>query len=143
MRGGLRSGGPLAGRQRDGGVRHRQAVDRRRLGRCASVLVTLLALRDGAGATGFCGADLRYGMFDLRLTGGARLYEGVALEAKTLAWCLDLCFDDDVRDSAPASPILADLRGMPPALLTVGTNDSLLEDSLLMYARWRGAGRRT
>jgi acetyl esterase len=102
-------------------------------------VVTLLALRDG-NQTGFCGADLRYGMFDLRLTGGARIYEGVALEAKTLAWVLDLCFDDDVRDSAPASPMLADLRDMPPALFTVGTKDSLLEDTLLMWARWRAAG---
>jgi len=25
---------------------------------------------------------------------------------------------------------------MPPALLSVGTEDALLEDSLFMYARW-------
>lgn len=103
-------------------------------------VVTLLRLRDRHGLTPFCGADLRYGMYDLRLTPGARQYAGAALDAKTIEWCLDLCFDPASRDDPDVSPIMADLRGLPPALFTVGTNDSLLEDTLFMWTRWRAAG---
>jgi acetyl esterase len=38
------------------------------------------------------------------------------------------------------SPLRADLRGMPPALFTIGTMDPLLDDSLFMHARWVAAG---
>ena len=38
------------------------------------------------------------------------------------------------------SPLYADLRGMPPALFTVGTRDALLDDSLFMAPRWLAAG---
>jgi len=103
-------------------------------------VVTLVRLRDRHGLTPFRGADLRYGMYDLRLTPGARQYAGAALDAVTLRWCLDLCFDPASREDPDVSPIMADLRGLPPALFTVGTNDSLLEDTLFMWTRWRAAG---
>jgi acetyl esterase len=38
------------------------------------------------------------------------------------------------------SPLYADLRGMPPALFTVGALDPLLDDSLFMAARWAASG---
>ena len=38
------------------------------------------------------------------------------------------------------SPLYADLRGVPPALFTVGTRDALLDDSLFMAPRWLAAG---
>jgi acetyl esterase/lipase len=41
------------------------------------------------------------------------------------------------------SPLFADLRGMPPAIFTVGTEDMLLDDTLFMEARWRMAGAGT
>ncbi|MGO4884061.1 MAG: alpha/beta hydrolase [Bryobacteraceae bacterium] len=40
------------------------------------------------------------------------------------------------------SPLYADLKGLPPALFTVGTRDGLLDDSLFMYARYIVAGNR-
>jgi acetyl esterase/lipase len=45
----------------------------------------------------------------------------------------------DLHDS-DISPLYGDLTSMPPALFSVGTRDSLLEDSLFMHARWLAAG---
>ncbi len=47
----------------------------------------------------------------------------------------------DVR-SADVSPLYGDLRGMPAALLSVGTHDALIDDSMFMAARWQAAGAR-
>ena len=41
------------------------------------------------------------------------------------------------------SPLYADLRGLPPALFTVGTADPLLDDTYYMESRWRNAGNKT
>lgn len=38
------------------------------------------------------------------------------------------------------SPLFADLKGMPPAIFTVGTLDHLYSDTLLMADAWRKAG---
>lgn len=102
--------------------------------------VTLLRVRDEIGPPPFCGADLRYGMYDMRLSPSARLYNGAFLDARQLNWVLDLSYDEQLRDDPLVSPLLADLRGLPPALFTVGTDDSLLDDTLFMWARWRAAG---
>ena len=50
---------------------------------------------------------------------------------------------DEKRRDPDVSPLYADLRGMPPALFTVGSNDHLLDDTLFMAARWEVAGNRT
>jgi acetyl esterase len=36
--------------------------------------------------------------------------------------------------------LFADLRGMPPALMSVGTTDHLVDDTLMLAARWAAAG---
>jgi len=38
------------------------------------------------------------------------------------------------------SPLYADLKGLCPALFSVGTRDALLDDTLFMHARWVAAG---
>jgi acetyl esterase len=38
------------------------------------------------------------------------------------------------------SPLYAELKGLCPALFTVGTKDALLDDTLFMHARWIAAG---
>jgi acetyl esterase len=46
---------------------------------------------------------------------------------------------DDERRHPSVSPAFADLRNLPPALLSVGTCDHLLDDTLLLGARWAAA----
>ena len=38
------------------------------------------------------------------------------------------------------SPLYADLKGLCPALFSVGTPDALVDDTLFMHARWIAAG---
>ena len=38
------------------------------------------------------------------------------------------------------SPLYADVKGLAPALFTVGTLDPLLDDTLFLYMRWIAAG---
>jgi acetyl esterase/lipase len=44
------------------------------------------------------------------------------------------------RRTPDMSPLFADLSGLPRALLTVGTADHLVDDSLFLAARWVTAG---
>ena len=47
---------------------------------------------------------------------------------------------DDERRDPSISPAFADLRDLPPALMSVGTSDHLLDDTLLLSGRWAAAG---
>jgi acetyl esterase/lipase len=49
------------------------------------------------------------------------------------------CSSEELRDGA-ISTLYADLRGLPPAVFTVGTQDAVLDDTLFMEARWRACG---
>jgi acetyl esterase/lipase len=46
------------------------------------------------------------------------------------------------RRQPDISPLYADLKGLPPALFSVGTRDLLLDDTLFMASRWAAAGSR-
>jgi acetyl esterase/lipase len=46
--------------------------------------------------------------------------------------------DDERRDPA-VSPAFANLRDLPPALISVGSCDHLLDDSLMLASRWAAA----
>jgi len=109
--------------------------------------MTMLRLRDKHGRTPFRAANLVFGVFDLGMTPSARSFGDERLVLRTL----DIHkFGDaflpgvrDVEKRAPLlSPLYADLRGLCPALFTVGTRDALLDDSLFMSARWAAAGNR-
>ncbi|HXA29890.1 MAG TPA: alpha/beta hydrolase [Candidatus Angelobacter sp.] len=103
---------------------------------------TLLRMRDRHGYTGFAAADLRYGGYDLRLTPSVRHWQRPFLDRATMEWLVPQVIGELPVDDPDVSPLLADLRDLPPALFTVGTGDSLLDDSVLMWARWRTAGNR-
>ena len=62
------------------------------------------------------------------------------LSGKYIDWCLDLFVSKDKRSDPDVSPLYADLKGLPPALFSVGTVDPLLDDTLFMYCRWLAAG---
>lgn len=89
-------------------------------------------------------ALMHYGVFDLAMTPsmanwGARQ---LILSTPTIDWFVkNLIADDEKLTADPdASPLRADLAGMPPALFQCGTNDPLLDDTLFMAARWQAAG---
>jgi acetyl esterase/lipase len=108
-------------------------------------LVALLRLRDRHRLTPFAGANLVYGAYDLSMTPSARRWgeRNLVLSTPILEWFADFFVPDAARRREPdVSPLYADLAGLPPALLTVGTLDPLLDDTLFLHARWLAAGGR-
>ncbi|HEY1949620.1 MAG TPA: alpha/beta hydrolase [Bryobacteraceae bacterium] len=105
--------------------------------------ITLLRLRDRHGFTGFSGANLSYGIFDLSMTPSQKRFGS---DKRLVLRTIDLAkfaaayvpAGVDLRDP-DVSALYADLRQLPPALFTIGTADALLDDSLFMYARWIAA----
>ena len=107
-------------------------------------LLTMIRLRDRLGGRPpFLGMDLCYGGYDWGGTPSATQQVGKVpyatgdganrahyLPGRTLEEC-----------RAPEiSPVWAELHDLPPALLTVGTADWLLDDSLFVAARLAAAG---
>jgi acetyl esterase len=107
--------------------------------------VTLLRMRDRHGFTGFRAANLMYGAYDLSMTPSQKQFGNERLVLRTL----DIekfmeAYLPAVKDMRhpDISPLYADLKGLPPALFTIGTRDGLIDDSLFMYARYIVAGNR-
>ena len=87
------------------------------------------------------------GAYDLRMTPTARAFGSERLVLRTVdieQFCgAFLPGMDDVRKSdSDISPLFANLRGLCPALFTIGTRDALVADTLFMHARWIAAGNR-
>lgn len=104
--------------------------------------VTLLRMRDRHGYTGFIGANLVYGAYDLSMTPSQRLGVGPegGLDRAAIETFLGMYIPDQDPIDPDVSPLQAHLHDMPPALFTVGSYDPLLDDSLFMHARWLAAG---
>lgn len=89
------------------------------------------------------GLLLAYGCYDARCdTESQREFAegfGLTRERMMLFWRL-YAPEEEARLSPLASPLLADLRGLPPALLQVAELDVLRDDSLAMAGRMRDAG---
>lgn len=105
--------------------------------------VTLLRMRDRHGYTGFRGANLVYGAYDMTMTPSQRAFGNERLVLRTMDIIqfanAFLPSEPDRRDP-DISPLYARLHNLPPALFSVGTADALLDDSLFMHARWMAAG---
>jgi acetyl esterase len=97
-------------------------------------LTTLFRLRERGLADAFLATLLIYGAFDL----SGRTPAGRAIAGEPF---LDLYLDGvDDRTIPDISPIFGDLRDLPPALIVVGTQDLMFEDSLAMAGRLAAAG---
>ncbi len=105
-------------------------------------VVTLVRLRDKHGYTGFAGANLEAGAYDLSWTPSVRRWgeRNLVLNTPIIQWFTDQYVPEERRREPDVSPLYADLRGLPPALFTVGTLDPLIDDNLFMHARWIAAG---
>jgi acetyl esterase/lipase len=107
-------------------------------------ILTLIRLRDQLGGRPpFLGADLCYGVYDLGGTPSATLLVGkvpyAVREGANATHYLPGRRKEDARVPA-ISPLWAELDDLPPCLLTVGTADFLLDDSLFLAARLQAAG---
>jgi acetyl esterase len=105
--------------------------------------VTVLRMRDRHGYTGFRGANLVYGAFDMSMTPSQRQFGETRLVLRTsdiVQFANAFLPTVTERRDPDISPLFADLRGLCPALFSVGTSDALLDDTLFMYGRWVAAG---
>jgi acetyl esterase len=110
--------------------------------------LTMLRLRDKLGENVFRAANLVFGVFDLGMTPSARQFgdkdrlvlRSIDIEMFGAAFLPDVSYAE--RRAPHISPLYADLRGLCPALFTIGTRDALLDDSLFMHARWLAAGNK-
>ncbi len=102
---------------------------------------TLLRLRDRGQGDVFQAASLMYGAFDLSLTPSMRQGETTMIIDRPRVEALAAGFagEVDLRDPA-LSPLYANLAGLPPTLVTIGTLDPLVDDSLFMHMRLQAAG---
>ena len=94
------------------------------------------------------GLLLNYGIYDLSLLPSVHNFKKPAtlmLDGGTMtylrdAFCPGMSYDQLRQPSV--SPFHADLRGLdlPPAMFVCGTEDCLLDDTVMMATRWMVAG---
>jgi acetyl esterase/lipase len=82
-------------------------------------------------------AALYYGNYDLTMTPSQRQAEsGFMISRDSLDWFYDQYVPDAGRRAEPdMSPLYADLHGLPPVALAVGTADSLIDDTMFLACR--------
>ena len=95
-------------------------------------MATLLRLRD-RGVHAFSAGVLEFGTYDLsaRTPAGRLIADEYFLDA--------YAGDAADRTHPDLSPVFAELTGLPPVMIVVGSNDILLEDNLAMAARLAAA----
>jgi acetyl esterase len=106
-------------------------------------LVTLMRLRDRHGATPFHAGLLTAGCFDLAGTPSVRNWGTERLILATADidnFVVNFVGRDADLGNPDLSPLNGRLHGLPPMLLTCGTRDLLLDDTLFMAARLAAAG---
>jgi acetyl esterase/lipase len=106
-------------------------------------VTTLARLRDRHGLRPFHAAILTAGCYDLGLTPSARRWgsERLVLNTRDIEmFARHFLLHGGSLDDPDISPLYGDLRGLPPALFSVGTRDALVDDTLMMAGRWAAAG---
>jgi acetyl esterase/lipase len=108
----------------------------------------LLRVRDELDAARrFAGANLVFGVYDWGRSPSQRGLRPSTcpdiLDPDGIAFFAD-CYlpsrSDDERRHPAVSPAFADLHGLPPALMSVGGADHLLDDTLMLASRWAAYG---
>ena len=107
--------------------------------------VTMLRVRDRLGAIDrVLGAKLLFGCYDLRGTpsifgngGNPDVLDPPGLQHMIESFTPGM--SNAERRDPDVSPLFADLSGLPPCLVTVGTYDHLLDDSLFLAVRMAAA----
>ncbi|MCC5950743.1 MAG: alpha/beta hydrolase [Acidimicrobiia bacterium] len=107
--------------------------------------VTALRLRDRHDAIDrLVAVNLTFGIYDLGMTPSQRQASTDPVLPRA---ALEACYEHllpgqspELRRDPDVSPLYADLAGLCPALVSVGTRDPLLDDSLFMAERWAMAG---
>jgi acetyl esterase len=111
--------------------------------------VTAIFIRDSLKAIDRVkGVNLFYGCYDLGRTPSSRRVSDTTLllYKKSLDESFQLVFGGwtlEQLQKPEFSPIYANLKGMPPALFSIGTADPLIDDTFFMESRWRNAGNKT
>ena len=111
--------------------------------------VTAIYIRDSLKAIDKVrGVNLFYGCYDLGRTPSSRQVSDTTLllYKKSLDESFQLVFGSWTLRQLQRpefSPMFANLKGMPPALFSVGTADPLIDDTFFMESRWRNAGNKT
>ncbi|MEM9732925.1 MAG: alpha/beta hydrolase [Pseudomonadota bacterium] len=103
---------------------------------------TLLRLRDRHDLSPFTAAILTAGVYDLGLTASAKNWgaEKLVLNSRDmLMFTRGFLQNGEDRRNGHVSPLYANLHGLSPALFSVGTEDLLLDDTLMMATRWHAA----
>lgn len=88
------------------------------------------------------GVVLYYGVYDLSGTPSVRAAgpDTLLLHGPSMAGSMRMLtpgLGEELQRQAPLSPLYGALDGMPPALMVAGERDPLLDDTVLMAARWR------
>jgi acetyl esterase len=106
-------------------------------------VATLVRLASERPQADVAAAILVSGVYDLRLTPSARRGNDAAtlLPKALLEWfCAQYALSPEDAENPEISPLFADLTGLPPTLVIVGSEDPLLDDSLFLHARLNAAG---
>lgn len=111
----------------------------------------VLRLRDDLDAMDrVLGADLVFGVHDWGMSPsqrGDRISDGPDMLTPEGMALFGDCYlpglTSEERRAPHISPLYADLRGLCPAFLSVGTADHLCDDTLMLAPRWAAAGNAT
>jgi acetyl esterase len=104
-------------------------------------LLVALRLRDGGG--GCAGLLLACPNTDLRLSSPSvqRFGHGWGLDVDSLRWAVQQWLPHDVSPGDPAiSPVLADLRGVPPSVIITADHDPLHDEGHALAQTLRDSG---
>lgn len=77
---------------------------------------------------------------DMKMTGKPNIVKGSVEPENMFFWCSKYYSGNNDSGHPYISPLYGDLQGLPPIILTVGTDEGLLDDSLRFVDKAKAAG---